>query len=629
MIDLGAKGSILFAGTKLVGGLQKQNEQVTSLARNLNLARARAEAFRNESVRFADEFGKPVSFLLEGMTAVNAELGTQGMISLDSAKQFSTLTHRLGLSADEAARLFNASSAIGESFTDLNADIAGNVRALNSVNSTAIDYKQIMKDIGSFSSATLLTQNKFEGSLTKAAFTARKLGLEMSGLENIAGNLLNFEESIASELEAELLTGKQLNLDNARLAALKGDMTTLAEELNAQNIDATTFGEMNVLQQEAVAKAMGMGREEMAKMLSSQEAINKVAEELNMRGFGDLDLENQIAALKEQGYDREQALRKLGKQELADQELNRSVLEAQKEFFLALEENIEGDSLNTLVEGKYGFKGMSENMKTMRNLMYGLAGAGIAYYTFSGIGNMIGGGMFGGKGGKMMKGGGGLSKMLFGTKVGGQFMKGGGRYAAGMTKGGLFSGVNNLVKGGGPSIKGMGTMFGMGAVTAGGSSTASAAGKTVASNITKGTSKTVAKSVGKSMLKKIPIVGTLAGIGFGISRAMQGDYTGAALEVASGLAANIPGAGTAISAGIDLGLAGRDIYKGQSRGSIDQSVKEVGVVADNQNKFQAEQLKILNKIEISNQKLLAKNSDTYLNGSKVSDQLALNANVIT
>ena len=51
-------------------------------------------------------------------------------------------------------------------------------------------------------------------------------------------NCSSIEESIAAELEAELLTGKQLNLDNARAAALKGDMVTLAEELNAQNITA-------------------------------------------------------------------------------------------------------------------------------------------------------------------------------------------------------------------------------------------------------------------------------------------------------------------------------------------------------------------------------------------------------
>ncbi len=36
-------------------------------------------------------------------------------------------------------------------------------------------------------------------------------------------SLLNFETSIENELKAELITGKQLNLERARAAALTGD----------------------------------------------------------------------------------------------------------------------------------------------------------------------------------------------------------------------------------------------------------------------------------------------------------------------------------------------------------------------------------------------------------------------
>ena len=59
-----------------------------------------------------------------------------------------------------------------------------------------------------------------------------------------AGALLNFEQSINAELEAELLTGKQLNLERARAAALNNDMATLAEELKKQNVDLASFGQV-------------------------------------------------------------------------------------------------------------------------------------------------------------------------------------------------------------------------------------------------------------------------------------------------------------------------------------------------------------------------------------------------
>lgn len=67
-----------------------------------------------------------------------------------------------------------------------------------------------------------------------------------------------------------------------------------------------------------------------------------------------------------------------------------------------------------------------------------------------------------------------------------------------------------------------------------------------------------AKTVGKSLVKKIPIVGLLAGLGFAAYRAAKGDWAGAGMEVASGAAGTIPGIGTAASVGIDLALAKRD-----------------------------------------------------------------------
>lgn len=71
--------------------------------------------------------------------------------------------------------------------------------------------------------------------------------------------------------------------------------------------------------------------------------------------------------------------------------------------------------------------------------------------------------------------------------------------------------------------------------------------------------KGAAKAGGKTLLKKIPGVGLLAGLGFGGMRAMSGDWTGAGLEVASGLASLVPGIGTAASLGIDGILMGRDM----------------------------------------------------------------------
>ena len=91
-----------------------------------------------------------------------------------------------------------------------------------------------------------------------------------------------------------------------------------------------------------------------------------------------------------------------------------------------------------------------------------------------------------------------------------------------------------------------------------------AAGRTTKKAATKAATKTTAKAVGKAAgktaLKKIPFVGLIAGVAFAADRAIHGDYAGAAMEVASGAASCIPGAGTAASVGIDVALAAKDLH---------------------------------------------------------------------
>lgn len=73
--------------------------------------------------------------------------------------------------------------------------------------------------------------------------------------------------------------------------------------------------------------------------------------------------------------------------------------------------------------------------------------------------------------------------------------------------------------------------------------------------------KVIGPRVAKVVTKSLPVVGALAGLGFGIARAMEGDFKGAAAEVGSGAASMFPGVGTAASIATDVGLLARDVYK--------------------------------------------------------------------
>jgi hypothetical protein len=80
----------------------------------------------------------------------------------------------------------------------------------------------------------------------------------------------------------------------------------------------------------------------------------------------------------------------------------------------------------------------------------------------------------------------------------------------------------------------------------------------LAAALAKSAGKTASKGVLKSVLKQIPVVAGVAGVIFGIQRALEGDLMGAGLEITSGLlgaTGTTPGIGLAI----DGYLLGRDL----------------------------------------------------------------------
>jgi hypothetical protein len=176
------------------------------------------------------------------------------------------------------------------------------------------------------------------GELAKAVAQAKALGVSLEQVEQISSSLLNFEQSISSELEAELLTGKNLNLEKARLAALNGDIATVAEEIAKQTGSAADFTEMNVIQQEALAKSVGMTREDLAKSLMEREALVKLS---GKEGKTAQERFNNL--VKEVGL--EEAKKRLGDDNLANlyagqnvQERFTAAIEKLKEIFVSLAE---------------------------------------------------------------------------------------------------------------------------------------------------------------------------------------------------------------------------------------------------------------------------------------------------
>tara|TARA_R110000851_G_scaffold144248_2_gene283360 strand:- start:219 stop:2624 length:2406 start_codon:yes stop_codon:yes gene_type:complete len=512
----------------LVAGFTRLDNKSTDLSRSLNLSKTASE----DLALSANEYAKNI----EGATGTNiikAQLefadafGTTAALSGETANNFDVITSKLGLSVEQATAFTSLSIAFGKNTKESTEGLIAQVQIQNALTDSAIDYKDVLQDVASSNKSILASSGGSADELAKAAFEAKKFGLTLNQTEAIGGNLLDFESSIAAEMEAELLTGKQLNLGKARQAALDNDLATLASEIAKEAGSLEEFQNMNRIQQQAIAKAVGMTREELAGSLLEQEAISKLGVETAKEAKAETKrLLDKIDSLKAEGKigEAEEARKKLigqlGSDELIRQRENRNtqekIAELVDKIYAIFEKFVpSADKLDGI------FSNLSANASLIAGSIAAIAAVSLV-----------------GKFSKLLKLFKGLTKS---AKVFSKLIPG---IGAGKTV------TQAVMKEGGKKLSGAAAQS---AVKAGSATAIKSGSKAIA--------KTGAKSVGKNLLKKIPGIGLIAGLAFAASKLADGDFVGAGLEVASGAASLIPGAGTAASLAIDAGIMARDIKK--------------------------------------------------------------------
>jgi hypothetical protein len=228
----------------------------------------------NAAARASGDLLVSTGDVVAAQISLNKLMGTAVKFSGEFAAEFASIKERTGLSEKAMGKFATKALLAGTSIKDQLLKVEAVTQEMNAQNGITLNGKEIQEGLAKISNANALSQKNNTKELTKQVFQAKLLGLEQSKISDIAGGLLDFESSIQAEMEAELLTGKQLNLEKAREFALNNNMAGVAAELSKQGITAAKFGDMNRIQQEATAKAMNMSRDEMGDMLMNQEKLS-------------------------------------------------------------------------------------------------------------------------------------------------------------------------------------------------------------------------------------------------------------------------------------------------------------------------------------------------------------------
>jgi hypothetical protein len=361
------------------------DKRVTDIAKNLSISKeAAAGVYENikDSKGELDTVYRTTSNIAEAFNDIAQITEFSTLATNDQIEAQIVLTKQLGLSKEEALELQGA-FAVSNIEAGKGVDIVyDQVAAFANQNKLIADGRKILQEV---SKTSKIIQLNFKGNvseLTKSVLEAKKLGLTLDQVSKVGDSLLNFEQSITDELNAELLLGKDINLEKAREFALNNDIAGLTKEIANQGITVEYFSKLNRIQQEAIAKTLGMSANELADSLYKSELIRKT-------GGKELEqLKERAKSLREQKKDTE-AINLERRAAAIEQgivegkvflEAQKSV-DAQEKFNLALErakdlfaDMVDGGTLDKLISFIDKFVGSIESGQSLAStLLFGPA----------------------------------------------------------------------------------------------------------------------------------------------------------------------------------------------------------------------------------------------------------------
>ena len=237
-----------YIGKNLLSAMQSTGAGLMDI-----LSRPEFIFFGAESRAIADEFGN----LEESSLKLGANMKMMAFFS--------------GVSAENQAKILGAMAATSDASLDtLHSQMASYKQA-------GVPFKAIMEDVANNMEFTAKFGKDGAKNIMDAAAKAKELGINLGDVASISNSLLNFESSIEKQMEAQVLLGRNLNLDKARQLAFTGDTVGLQEEILRQVGSEAEFNKMNYLQREALAGAVGLSVERMSALVREESKANTEA----------------------------------------------------------------------------------------------------------------------------------------------------------------------------------------------------------------------------------------------------------------------------------------------------------------------------------------------------------------
>lgn len=369
------------------------DEKQTNIAKSMSLSVSESTAMYKQFKgikKDTDSVFATTKNLIKAQSTLASSFGATRGFTKEQLQDQVKLVNQMGLEAETATGLQQLAMSRGES-TDKSVDsIISATQALKTQTGIQLDQKGVLDEVAKTDGQLAANYKNNPGLIAKAVTQVRKLGLNLAQAAKMSSSLLDFESSIQNEMEAEVLLGRDLNLDRARALALSGDAAGAAAEMRKQVGSLNDFQNLSVIQQNALAKAVGMTSDELANSLRQEENLQSLGANTRKQ------IEERVKQLKAEGKVAEanRLLNQSANEEDAKAALERVSVQQEFQQALAVAKETFAEIFNenfNIAEVARSitdiFKGMSQNLGLIKAVAIGV-GIAFAAIAISAIASM-------------------------------------------------------------------------------------------------------------------------------------------------------------------------------------------------------------------------------------------------
>lgn len=259
-------------------------------------------------------------------TAIASEFNMFVASNKELVKDISVVSAQLGIAENDSAKFLKTMSGIGNTTVASQKGMIGFAKSMS--NAAGVPLPAVIKDVAEASDDIRIFTGRSAENLVKGAIQARQMGTTLQNMANSAKKMLDFQTSIADEMEASVLLGRDVNFEQARNLAYRKDIIGANEEILriTKQID---FDAMDPYQAEAFAKASGKSVQELQEMLQADKEIEYIRREGTVEQKAQLEKMEQMKRMR---VDEAKDIGKMAEQRLREQANQERINQLQNQF---------------------------------------------------------------------------------------------------------------------------------------------------------------------------------------------------------------------------------------------------------------------------------------------------------